>query len=95
MNVSLFPALPQDLIEPPQISTRSDNQPEYAEPSNPDDPSTSVPPSDPNANDSVEGEPGIIESTELAPLGDEKVAADRESLARAVDFGLFCSWLHG
>lgn len=37
-----------------------------------------VKPSDPKANDSVEGAPGVIESTELAPLGEEKIAADRE-----------------
>ncbi len=39
-----------------------------------------VKPSDPQANDSVEGKPGIIERAELAPLGEEKVADDREYL---------------
>jgi hypothetical protein len=31
--------------------------------------------------DVIESKPGLIESTELAPLGDEKVVADRESIA--------------
>ncbi|KAK8864323.1 hypothetical protein IAR55_001570 [Kwoniella newhampshirensis] len=31
----------------------------------------------------VEGQPGVIESTELAPLGDEKVAADPGLVSKA------------
>lgn len=30
------------------------------------------------SRDTIEAQPGLIESTELAPLGDEKVVADRE-----------------
>lgn len=33
------------------------------------------------SRDTIEAKPGLIESTELAPLGEEKVAADRESHA--------------
>ncbi|WWD17378.1 hypothetical protein CI109_101819 [Kwoniella shandongensis] len=33
--------------------------------------------------DVIEGKPGVIESTELAPLGDEKVAADPGLVSQA------------
>jgi hypothetical protein len=47
-------------------------------PSDPED--TSLPAVMPEGSkgDSVEGAPGIIESTEIAPLGEGKVAADRK-----------------
>ncbi|OCF60570.1 hypothetical protein L486_00205 [Kwoniella mangroviensis CBS 10435] len=36
-----------------------------------------------DAKDVVEGKPGVIESTELAPLGDEKVASDPGLISQA------------
>ena len=97
-----------------QTSTRSDNEEEEEEtsaedatsdvslkdPSNPsgDPVSGHVQPSDPNANDSVEGAPGVIEGSELAPLGDKNAASERESLGRADDektYELTYGHLHG
>lgn len=73
MRLTRFLSLSQTLTYS-QTSTGSDNV--IQDSSDKDE----VPPSDSKANDSVEGKPGIIESTELAPLGDGKVAADREWL---------------
>ena len=41
-----------------------------------------VPPAGAPKRDVVEGKPGVIESTELAPLGEGKVASDPATAAR-------------
>ena len=90
----ISPLSPLLLLIPSQTSTRSSNQDEeepaedassdfsLQDPSNPSgDPVPGhVQPSDPNAPDSVEGAPGVIESSALEPLGDKNAAAARELL---------------